>query len=83
MNYTMTFTPEHEAELRRIAELPVFAAKIAQTILSKEDYRASAKQVDILMQASEIEFFISKDYARVYEVEMAERERNSRPSWMR
>ena len=79
----MTFTEEHENELKRIATLNHFAAKIAQTILSKEDYRASAKQVDILMQVSEVEFFISKDYARDYEVEMAERERGSRPSWMR
>lgn len=83
MKYTMTFTEAHEAELKRIAGLPVFAAKIAQTILSKEVYRASSKQVDILMQESNIEFFISDDYADNYESAMRERERANRPSWMR
>ena len=63
MKTTMTFTTEHEAELRRIATLNVFASKIAQTILSKEVYRASAKQVDILNEVSEITFYISNDYS--------------------
>jgi hypothetical protein len=83
MKYTMTFTEAHEAELKRIAELPVFAAKIAQTILSKEVYRASAKQVDILMSESEIEFFISNDYADSYEEAARARARENRPSSMR
>lgn len=83
MKYTMTFTEAHEAELKRIAELGVFASKIAQTILSNEVYRASAKQVDILMSESEIEFFISNDYADNYENAMRDRERANRPSWMR
>ena len=63
MKTTMTFTTEHEAELNRIATLNVFASKIAQTILSKEVYRASVKQVDILNAVSEIEFYISNDYS--------------------
>ena len=63
MKTTMTFTAEHETELRRIATLNVFASKIAQTILSKEVYRASAKQVDILNEVSEITFYISNDYS--------------------
>jgi len=63
MKTTMTFTTEHEAELNRIVTLNVFASKIATTILSKEAYRASAKQVDILNAVSEIEFYISNDYS--------------------
>ena len=58
MKTTMTFTTEHEAELRRIATLNVFASKIAQTILSREIYIASSKQVDILNEVSEITFYI-------------------------
>jgi len=68
MKTTMTFTTEHEAELNRIAGLGKFASKIAQTILSKEVYTASAKQVDILNEVSEMEFFVSNDYANQYEV---------------
>jgi len=63
MKTTMTFTAEHEAELNRIATLNVFASKIAQTILSRDVYRASVKQVDILNEVAEVEFFISNDYA--------------------
>ena len=63
MKLTLTFTAEHELELKRIANLDVFAAKIATTILSKDVYKASAKQVDILNRVSDIEFFISDDYA--------------------
>lgn len=58
MKTTMTFTAEHEAELNRIASLNVFASKIAQTILSREIYIASSKQVDILNEVSEITFYI-------------------------
>ena len=79
----MTFTEEHETELRRIATLNVFAAKIAQTILSKEVYKASSKQVDILNQVSDIEFFISNDYADTYEQNARERMMNNLPSSMR
>lgn len=83
MKTTMTFTTEHEAELNRIAGLNKFASKIAQTILSKEVYRASAKQVDILNEVSEIEFFISDDYADTYEQNARERMINNLPSSMR
>ena len=83
MKTTMTFTTEHEAELRRIATLNVFASKIAQTILSNEIYRASAKQVDILNEVSEIEFFISNDYSNRYEENARERLMNNLPSSMR
>ena len=58
MKTTMTFTKEHESELNRIASLNVFASKIAQTILSREIYIASSKQVDILNEVSEITFYI-------------------------
>ena len=58
MKTTMTFTTEHEVELNRIASLNVFASKIAQTILSREIYIASSKQVDILNEVSEITFYI-------------------------
>ena len=58
MKTTMTFTTEHESELNRIASLNVFASKIAQTILSREIYIASSKQVDILNEVSEIPFYI-------------------------
>lgn len=58
MKTTMTFTTEHESELNRIASLNVFASKIAQTILSREIYIASSKQVDILNEVSEITFYI-------------------------
>lgn len=58
MKTTMTFTTEHEAELNRIASLNVFASKIAKTILSREIYIASSKQVDILNEVSEITFYI-------------------------
>jgi len=67
MKTTRTFTTEHEAELNRIAGLGKFASKIAQSILSKEIYTASAKQVDILNEVSEIEFFISDNYSNTYE----------------
>lgn len=83
MKTTMTFTEAHIAELNRIAGLDKFAAKIAQTILSKEEYRASAKQVDILNEVSEIEFFISNDYANQYQDAARERMMNNLPSSMR
>lgn len=76
MKYTMTFTEEHEAELNRIAGLNKFASKIAQTILSKEVYRASSKQVDILNEVSDIEFFISNDYCNQYMEAAQQRQRN-------
>ena len=79
----MTFTEEHETELKRIATLNVFAAKIAQTILSKDVYKASSKQVDILNQVSDIEFFISNDYADTYEQNARARMMNNLPSSMR
>ena len=83
MKTTMTFTAEHETELNRIANLNVFAAKIAQTILKSDVYRASSKQVDILNQVSEIEFFISNDYADTYEQNARARMINNLPSSMR
>lgn len=83
MKTTMTFTTEHEAELRRIATLNVFASKIAQTILSNEIYRASAKQVDILNEVSEITFYISSDYSFRYEEDAQRRMRENLPSSMR
>ena len=76
MKTTATFTESHETELRRIASLNVFAAKIAQTILSKEYYKASAKQVDILNSVSEIDFFISADYENDYIERGQQRQRN-------
>ena len=79
----MTFTTEHEAELQRIAGLGKFASKIAQTILSNENYRASAKQVDILNEVSDVEFFVSNDFANRYEENARQREIENRPSWMR
>jgi len=83
MKTTMTFTAEHIQELHRIAKLPCFAAKIAQTILSKETYRASSKQVDILNEESEIEFFISDDYSNQYQENARQRMLSSLPSSMR
>lgn len=83
MKTTMTFTAEHEKELNRIISLNVFASKIAQTIISKDEYRASAKQVDILNEVSDIEFFISNDYANRYEENARERMINNLPSSMR
>lgn len=76
MKTTMTFTQDHITELNRIAGLNVFAAKIAQTILSKDQYRASSKQVDILNQVAEIEFYISDDYANDYMETAQQRQRN-------
>lgn len=79
----MTFTEEHEKELKKIATLNVFASKIAQTILSKEIYSASSKQVAILEQVSEIEFFISDNYSFIYEDNARARMINNLPSSMR
>ena len=76
MKTTMTFTNEHEAELNRIATLNVFASKIAQTILSKEVYRASVKQVDILNEVSEITFYISNDYSNEIMERNQQKQRN-------
>jgi hypothetical protein len=76
MKTTMTFTNEHIAELNRIANLNVFAAKIAQTILSKDFYKDSPKQVDILNQVSEIEFYISDDYSNDIMENNQQRQRN-------
>ena len=76
MKTTMTFTNDHIAELNRIATLNVFASKIAQTILSKEEYRASAKQVDILNDVSEIEFYISDNYGNSYMEAAQQRQKN-------
>jgi hypothetical protein len=75
MTTTMTFTTEHEAELKRIATLNLFASKIAQTILSNEIYKASAKQVDIINEVAEIEFYISNDYCERYQAEDLQRQR--------
>jgi len=83
MKTTITFTKEHEKELKRISELNVFAAKIANTILSREIYRASSKQVDILNEVSDIEFYISDDYSFRYEEDAAARTRANLPSSMR
>ena len=83
MKTTMTFTAEHETELNRIATLNVFASKIAQTILKSDVYMASSKQVDILNQVSEIEFYISNDYADTYEQNARTRMMNNLPSSMR
>lgn len=73
MKYTLTFTEKHELELRKIATQNNFAAKVARTILSKDVYRASPKQVDILNEVSDITFYISKDY--VWEIEEREMQR--------
>ena len=83
MKTTLTFTKEHEEELSRISELNVFASKIAQTILSREIYSASSKQVDILNEVANIEFYISKDYAFRYEEAAEARTRANLPSSMR
>jgi len=66
MKTTRTFTVEHIAELERIVKLNVFASKIAATILSKDFYSASAKQVDILNEVSEITFYVSDGYSNKY-----------------
>lgn len=76
MKYTLTFTEEHEEELRRIAKLDCFAAKVAQTILSKEYYRASPKQVDILNEVSNVTFYISEDYSNKILERDQQRQRN-------
>lgn len=76
MKTTLTFTQEHIIELNRIAGLNKFASKIAQTILSKEEYQASSKQVDILNEVSDIEFYISNDYANSYMETAQQRQRN-------
>jgi len=76
MKTTMTFTTEHEAELNRIVTLNVFASKIATTILSKDFYKASPKQVDILNQVSDIEFYISDDYSNDIMERGQQRQRN-------
>jgi hypothetical protein len=76
MKTTMTFTAEHEAELNRIVTLNVFASKIATTILSKEDYRASSKQVEILNQVAHVTFYISDDYSNDYMERSQQRQRN-------
>ena len=65
MLHTAIFTEEHENELKRIATLNVFASKIAQTILSKENYKASFKQVEVIEQESSLEFYPSDDYLRL------------------
>ena len=76
MKTTMTFTAEHEVELNRIATLNVFASKIAQTILSKEIYSASSKQVDILNEVSDITFYISDRYSNEISDRNQEKQRN-------
>ena len=76
MKTTMTFTEAHIIELSRITTLNVFASKIAQTILSRDVYSASAKQVDILNQVSEIEFCISENYSNQYMENAQQRQRN-------
>lgn len=76
MKTTMTFTEEHIVELNRIATLNVFASKIATTILSKDFYSASAKQVDVLNSVSEIEFFISDGYSNQYMENSQQRQHN-------
>ena len=76
MKTTLTFTENHIIELNRIANLNVFASKIAKTILSKEEYKASSKQVDILNQVSEVEFCISDDYCNEYIEKSQQKQRN-------
>jgi hypothetical protein len=76
MKTTITFTKNHIIELNRIANLNVFASKIAKTILSKDEYKASSKQVDILNQVSEVEFCISDDYCNEYIERSQQRQRN-------
>ena len=76
MKTTMTFTAEHETELNRIASLNVFASKIAQTILSKDVYSASSKQVDILNEVSDITFYISDRYSNEISDRNQEKQRN-------
>jgi hypothetical protein len=76
MKTTLTFTQEHIEELKRISQLKVFAAKIAQTILQKDEYRASSKQIDILNEVSEITFYISNDYSNQYMEAAQQRQRN-------
>ena len=76
MKTTLTFTENHIIELNRIANLNVFASKIAQTILSKDEYKASSKQVDILNKVSEVEFCISDDYCNEYIERSQQRQRN-------
>ena len=77
MKTTWTFTQEHITELERIATLNVFASKIAQTILSKDAYRASSKQVDILNSVSnDIEFYVSDDYSNSYMESAQQKQRN-------
>lgn len=83
MKYTLTFTEEHEQELRKIAEMDVFAAKIARTILSSDVYKASPKQVEILNQVSDVYFYISNDYSFKIEQENRERMMQNLPSSMR
>lgn len=83
MTKTMTFTQENINELMRISELNIFASKIAKTILSKDEYIASAKQVDILNEISEIEFFISNNYSEIYADEARIRRNNNLPSSLR
>jgi len=75
MKTTTTFTQSHIEELERISKTNTFAAKIATTILSKEEYMASAKQVDILNDASEIIFYVSDNYGHIYMENAQERQR--------
>ena len=83
MKTTMTFTEDHITELKRIATLNVFASKVAQTLLSREEYRASAKQVDIINEISDLVFFISDGYSNIYADNARQRTLNSLPSSMR
>jgi len=66
MKTTTTFTQSHIEELERISKTNTFASKIAITILSKEVYTASSKQVDILNDVSEIMFYVSDNYGHIY-----------------
>lgn len=83
MKNTLTFTKDHENELKRISTLNIFASKIAQTILSSDIYKASAKQVDILNTISDIIFYISNDYADRYEIDARKWTNYNLPSSMR
>lgn len=75
MKTTTTFTEDHIKELERISKTNTFAAKIATTILSKSEYTASSKQVDILNDVSEIMFYVSDNYGHIYLEKSQERQR--------
>lgn len=78
MRHTILFDQAHEAELRRIAQTNTFSAKIAQTILSREDYICSPKQAYILNKEARegFEFFESDGYSNSQLEKMQQRQRD-------